>query len=613
MASTRREPGGGPPRILTCHGRASRNADGAAPPGEALAALSLVTDLARGHPPEEAVRACLVATRLAELMDVPPPDRADVYYATLLRFVGCTATSHEYAVGRGWNAWSTAWSGRRPEAVPEDRPFDRWRAAPRRAILRPSDGRRRTGMDTELWEMGAVELGASIAGRDVTAREVVTSHLERIAKVNGQLNAVTAVLEAEALAAADEADERARRGDPTGPLHGVPFTVKGNIDVAGTASTWGLAALAEAVVPGDAPMVERLRAAGAIPIGRTNLPDLALRWHTDSGAHGATVNPWDRSRTPGGSSGGEAVALATGMTPLGLGNDLGGSLRVPAQACGVASLKPTTGRVPTASALDAFRDGTPAGQLMWAFGPMARHVRDVRAAYEAIAGPDPRDPLSVPVPLAAEPLPGPIRVAVVADPAGVGVHPAVADGIRLAADALANAGYAVEEVEPPRLGDARDLWIGLLLADLHVLSPMVGPLASEAAQKFLADAFQSSPPLDLAGVVTGYMSRHALAREWSEFQAERPLVLGPVSTQPPFEVGYDLQGPDAVTDLVTRLTLTVAVNLLGLPASAVPTGVAEGLPQGVQVIGPRFREDLCLDAAEAIEERLGTITPIDPR
>jgi amidase len=468
-------------------------------------------------------------------------------------------------------------------------------------------------MDGELWAMGATELAASIGSGEVTSREVVAAHLDRIAKVNGGVNAVTAVLEKPALQAADEADERVRRGEATGPLHGVPFTVKENIDLAGTASTWGLAPLSEAVVPVDAPVVERLRTAGAIPIARTNLPDLALRWHTDSGAHGATVNPWDRARTPGGSSGGEAVALATGMTPLGLGNDLGGSLRVPAHACGVASLKPTFGRVPQACVLEPMRDvfGSPPG--MWATGPMARHVRDLRVAFHALAGSDARDPMSVPAPLDGPAVPTPIRVAVVTSPGGAPVHPDAAASIRAAADALADAGYAVEELDPPRLADAVQQWVLFILSDMRVLAPMLGPLASEGANRFLEAALATTPPADTAGLVIGHMGRHALAREWSEFQATHPLVLGPVSTQPPFEVDYDLEGPDAVTDLVTRLTLTVAANVLGLPAAAVPTGMTGGLPQGVQILGPRFREDLCLDAAEAVEERLGTLTPIDPR
>ena len=186
----------------------------------------------------------------------------------------------------------------------------------------------------ELCTKGAVELAAMISSREVTSAEVVDAHLARIEEVNPDLNAVTVTLADEARAAAAAVDRAVTAGAPLGPLAGVPFTVKENIDVAGSATTWGVAALAEQIASAAAPMVARLREAGAIPIARTNLPDFAFRWDTTSGRAGRTRNPWDATRTPGGSSGGEAGALASGMTPLGLGNDLGGSLRVPSQMCG---------------------------------------------------------------------------------------------------------------------------------------------------------------------------------------------------------------------------------------------------------------------------------------
>jgi amidase len=188
-------------------------------------------------------------------------------------------------------------------------------------------------------------------------------------------------------------------------LHGVPFTVKGNIDFAGTPTTHGIKALAAAYPAMDAPVVARMRTAGAIPVGHTNLPDFAIGWHTDSELWGATVNPWDRSRTPGASSGGEAAALATGMTPLGLGNDTLGSLRWPAQCCGVTVLKPTIGRIPHATTVDPV-DMPISNQLLGVNGPMARRVADLRAALAVTAGPTWHDPWTVPAPLRG---PGPAR------------------------------------------------------------------------------------------------------------------------------------------------------------------------------------------------------------
>ncbi|MBP1705809.1 MAG: indole acetimide hydrolase, partial [Chloroflexi bacterium] len=173
----------------------------------------------------------------------------------------------------------------------------------------------------DLWRMSATELASAIRSGRASSQEVVEAHLRRIGAVNPAVNAVTVVLGERAVEAAKAADRALATGGDLPPFHGVPFTVKENIDLAGTPTTQGARALAGSYPSADAPAVERLRAAGAIPIGRTNLPTFAVRWHTDSELYGATVNPWDRSRTPGASSGGEAVALATGMSPLGLGND----------------------------------------------------------------------------------------------------------------------------------------------------------------------------------------------------------------------------------------------------------------------------------------------------
>jgi amidase len=464
---------------------------------------------------------------------------------------------------------------------------------------------------TELWRMGALELAAAIRERRASSREVVQAHLDRIEAVNPRVNAVVRVLAEEALSAADAADRRLREVPDVGPLHGVPITVKENVDVAGSPTTHGVAVLAGAVPAVDAPHVAHLRAAGAIPLGRTNLPDFALRWHTDNALHGATRNPWDASRTPGGSSGGEGVALATGMTPLGVGNDLGGSLRWPAQCSGICSLKPTLGRIPQGGALEPI--DLPAGlQLMSVQGPMARHVADLRAALEVMSRPSPRDPWYAPVPLAGEAPPSPVRVALVTSPGGQAVSEQVAGGLRAAAEALASAGYAVEEVEPPDVARAAETWSALGNADLRVMWPLMSSIASEDANRFMGLLLETSPEVPLPAYMQTFISRHAVARAWAEFQHTYPIVLAPIGTEPPFPVGADLDG-SFVAAFAASMRMVVAVNLLGLPAAAVTVGIAGGLPQTVQLIGGRYREDLCLAAAEAIEQARGTVTPIDPR
>jgi amidase len=469
-----------------------------------------------------------------------------------------------------------------------------------------------TGAATELWRMSATELAQAIRSRQTSSREVTEAHLQRIEAVNPSVNAVTVVLGEQALDGARAADREVAAGGDLPPLHGVPFTVKANLDLAGTPTTLGLKALAGAYPRRDAPVVERMRAAGAIPIGRTNCPAFTVRWHTDSELWGATLNPWDRSRTPGGSSGGEAAALATGMTPLGLGNDGLGSLRWPAQCCGVSALKPTLGRIPHASTIEPV-DAPVGVQLTDVEGPMARRVADLRAALEALAGPSWRDPWSVPAPLRGPDPATPGRVALVIDPSGPGTANQVREGVWKAARALEGAGYAVEEVEPPSIDvAARSLLDMLNTPDVQAGWRLFLPLMPVDTRRFMSAFDEVAGDPDPVTTMQSFMVRQSLLRAWGEFQQEHPLIVAPIGTDSPFEAGTDLdEGRVAAT--IRGLRMTLAVNALGLPAVALPVGVGDGLPQAVQVIGPRYREDLCLAAAAALEERVGVITPIDPR
>jgi amidase len=466
---------------------------------------------------------------------------------------------------------------------------------------------------TELWQLSAAELAEAIRTQQASSLEVIEAHLRRIEEVNPAVNAIVVVLADEALEAAGAADRAVADGAALPPLHGVPFTIKENLDVAGTPTTQGLQALSEAYPARDAPVVERLKAAGAIPIGRTNMPSGAIRWHCESELWGTTLNPWGATRTPGASSAGEAAAMATGMSPLGLGNDGLGSLRHPAQCCGIAALKPTLGRVPHTSSVGP-GDITPIGiQLTSVNGPLARRVADVRTAFELISGPTWRDPWTVPAPLRGPQPSAPIRVAVVLDPAGRGTAPRVQEGVRLAADALADAGYVIEELEPPGIEEAsRILLVILSTPGIRAgWERSVGPIMPPPTRRFMSAFFEAAGEPDAVAVEQAFIGRHALLRTWGELQATHPLILAPIATEPPRLAGTDLDDGEVAADIRT-MRMAMAVNALGLPAVAVPVGVADGLPQAVQIIGPRYREDLCLDAAQAIEERLGIITPIEP-
>jgi len=463
----------------------------------------------------------------------------------------------------------------------------------------------------DLCTKGAGELAGMIASGEVTSADVVDAHLARIEEVNPDLNAVTVTLADEARVAAAAVDRAVAAGAPLGPLAGVPFTAKENIDVAGSATTWGVAALAEQIASADAPMVARLREAGAIPLARTNLPDFAFRWDTASGVAGRTRNPWDPTRTPGGSSGGEAAALASGMTPLGLGNDLGGSLRVPSQMCGTAALRPSRGRV----ADGAVTEPSPPPisiQMTNCQGPMARRVADLRLALGILSAPDARDPRWVPAPLQGPPVDGPIRVAVVRDPVGAGIDPHVRAGIDRAADWLADAGYEVVDAEPPQIAEVAAAWYDAIWADVGALWPDMEPITGADEVEFVGACLAQGVfnPVDQAAQLAAWVAVYQLGAAWTQFLQDHPVVLSPVCCERPWLVDDDISRID---EIATAMRMVVPVNILGLPSCAVPVGCDEDLPQGVQLIGARFREDILLDAAQAVEDRAPVLTPIQPR
>jgi amidase len=462
----------------------------------------------------------------------------------------------------------------------------------------------------ELWQESASTLADLIRSGETSSREVAQAHLDRIDAVNAVINAVVEVRPDEVLAEADAADAAQRQGGELGTLHGVPFSVKSNFDVAGYATNEGSAALRDFVAKHDAPIVEKMRSVGAVVLARTNMPDLGLRVNTESSLYGATHNPWKHGFTVGGSSGGEAAALASGMSPLGVGNDIGGSLRNPAYCCGIASIKPSRGRVAQGNPSAVYEMALNA-QVMLVDGVMARHVGDVRRGLEAVMGAHHGDPQSVDVPFRGRSVAK--RVALVPEPLGGETDKDVAEGVRVAGRALEAAGYDVEEVEIPQLFDAYFAWTELMMTSLGVRMPLLEPLMGEGGRKFLELTYVEFPPSTPESLALMHETRYRVAKAWREFLTTYPLIVGPTWTQPPFAHGFDIQDAESAMKVVEMFRFVLPANLLGLPVACVPTGVANEFPTGVQVIGDLFREDLCLDAAQAIEESVGVLTPIDPR
>ncbi|MEY2959140.1 MAG: hypothetical protein RLZZ01_1708 [Actinomycetota bacterium] len=462
---------------------------------------------------------------------------------------------------------------------------------------------------SELWQLGALELAAMIRSGDVSSREVLTAHLARLDAVNPHLNAVVRRLDDEAGAAADRADRAIADGSAVGPLHGVPVTVKENIDLAGTPTTQGVAALADAIATVDAPTVARMRRAGAIPFARTNLPDLGLRVHTDSSLHGLTRNPHHPGRTAGGSSGGEASAIAAGISPLGLGNDIGGSLRNPAHCCGVSSIKPSVGVVPMATVVPP-EDMALASQQMVVEGPLARRIVDVRAAFEVLAGPDGRDPRSLPVRLTDLAHGERIRVAVLPEPPGGITDPEIAASVRRAGDVLSDLGHDVVEAAPPDYELTIDMWAALLLGDIAIMRPLLDTVMGDGGRQVLDQFEAGAPPPSIELGVIVQTTRFRLMREWTAFFSEHPVLLTPTWASVAFEHDADLV--DSESMLRDTLRPVLPANFLALPAAVVPCGTAGGMPVGVQVMGDRFTDLRCLAVAGQIQDVVGAPVPVDP-
>lgn len=462
----------------------------------------------------------------------------------------------------------------------------------------------------ELWKLSATELVRLIARKEVSCTEAVSSCLERLDEVNPVINAVVDQDRARALREAAQADAALARKDASGPMHGVPVTIKVNVDQEGHATTNGVFAFRDQMAHEDSAVVANLRKAGAIPIGRTNTPAFSMRWFTDNRLHGRTYNPHDRHLTPGGSSGGAAAAVAAGIGPIAHGNDQGGSIRYPAYACGVYGLRPSAGRVPAFNPSARLeRPATIQGTSVQ--GPLARNVPDLRLALAAMSSPDARDPMSMSAPIPDSRKPH--RIALCTRLPGYQADPEVEDSLRRAAKLLANAGYQIEEVEPPRLREAADLWLSLTMTDTRaLLEKTVLAGGDEAMIVAYQGMLANAPLLSLESYVQAQATRIGLQRDWAVFLDRYPLLMLPTSWRTPFPVDLDQADAAVMHAILEAQSPLLSTAILSLPGLAVPMGSVNGVPGGVHLVAGRFNENLCLDAAEAIEAQRGPILPVSP-
>ncbi|MCH7986985.1 MAG: amidase [Acidobacteria bacterium] len=452
----------------------------------------------------------------------------------------------------------------------------------------------------------AVEMARMIRDKKISPVELVQAHLDRIERLNPQLNAFVSVDSARALEAARKAEAAVLQGATVGPLHGVPVTIKSSIDVAGLRCETGSKLRAGHIAEADAPLVARLKAAGAIVLGNTNVPEMLMAFETDNLLYGRTNSPWDLERTPGGSSGGEAAAIAAGCSAGGVGSDGAGSVRVPAHFSGICGLKPTPGRIP---ATGHYPPSLGPFALLGVVGPLARTVADLQLLFEAIAGPDKGDACAAPVPLRrlGDAEVRKIRIGYFEDDGRTPVTPETRAAVRTAAEALKQQGFEVEPFRPEGLERARQLlWLFFGFGARMLLGKEFEGRASSQVPALMQYALQA-PLLTAEELLNAWMERDQLVIGLAEQMEKFPVLLCPVCAVPAFRHGeraWTINGQSI--SYLDAMSYTPWFNLLGNPGVVVPVGRSpEGLPIGVQVVARPYEEEVALAVAAQIEQAGG--------
>ena len=447
----------------------------------------------------------------------------------------------------------------------------------------------------EIIDASVVWLANAIRNKQISSEEVVRTFLQRIEQVNAKINAVVQFRAEAAVVDARTADKEAHAKNWRGPLHGVPCTIKDSLETKGIISTAGLKGRAAFIPDRDATAIARLRAAGAILLGKTNTPELTLAFETNNLVYGRTNNPYDLGRTSGGSSGGAAAILAASGSPFDIGTDTGGSIRLPSHFCGIAGMKPTQGRVPRTGHIISF-DGP--HQSLTHVGPMARYVEDLTLLFPILAGPDGIDPWTVPLPL-NDPRRvdlRKLRTAFFTDNGDVPASPETAVVVTEAAKKIAETGAPVNEARPNRVGEAYDLYVGILWADGGAWARRL--LQKTGTQETLLEqrlsTFKAMPISDYTALLERWdLFRSQMLRFWENYD----VLICPVNAHPAIPHGTTYQGRN-----LAAYGYTMAFNLTGWPSVVVRCGTSgEGLPIGVQVIAPPWREDVSLAVAHYLQ------------
>jgi amidase len=468
-------------------------------------------------------------------------------------------------------------------------------------------------VSNDLWQWTAAELAVALSAGRISSVEATESAIARMDAVNPAINAVVDTMPEAALAEAKAADEALRKHGPLGPLHGVPMTVKINVDYKGRATTNGVVANKDHKAESDSSTVAAVRAGGLPIFGRTNTPAYSMRAFTSNDLHGATLNPHDAAITCGGSSGGAGAAVAAGIGAIAHGNDIGGSVRHPAYCCGVYGFRPTSGLIPQTSL--SMPERKIVSQLMAVQGALARSVEDIRLAMQVMSRPDPNDIWQVPAgDIFAPPTHRTCKVAVVAETDESPVDPEVTAAIRQAADILVDAGYEVAEVPAPSFRELVDHWRLILGNEMRGgLGLLMEAHGDWKMKRMLRIQLEGVPVIDTRdGMLDAIAHRSRLSRKWQLFLESWPLVLTAVSWAKPMIDDLDVAEDLDIEWFYQVCAPYMGTPTIGLPGLTVPVGTVPGRPMGVQLLATRFGDRRLIEAGTVLERAIGRIVPIDP-
>ena len=459
-----------------------------------------------------------------------------------------------------------------------------------------------------IWKWSATETAEAVKNKKISALDSVESSIARLDEINSKVNAVVVDTRKDAINAAKKIDIKIKNSEPIGMLAGVPITIKENVDVKNQSTTNGMEVFKNLIANENSPVVQNLIDEDAVIIGRTNTPEISYRWFTDNPLRGLTKNPWSEKITPGGSSGGAASSVALGIGDIAHGNDVGGSIRYPAYACGIVGIKPGLGKVPAFNP-SAKVERSIGLQMMSVQGPHARKIEDLRLALNAMSSKGEIDPWWTPLKLNASNIKNPIKIAVNKWSGDVKCHSLVEGSIDKAASIFSNKGFKVVEIVPPNIEEAAECWRTIFGVEAKTfMLKLVKDFGSQAIINVVQGFIDAALKKEINDYSDALSKRNGIIRKWQSFMQDYQVIISPVSASLPFNQNEDQKGPERFSKILQEQAPLYIVNLLGLPSVAVPIQINDNIPIGIQIITPRYYEDLALDMGKIIEEEIGVFS-----